>query len=104
MQTQKIEDIQKIQLAAELSVAQNQEEQIVRLAEDVGHAKDIMTTLNGMVQVGFTNPAVIVKILRLHFHVDMYGASAALARVVDGASATVLCKLPQCHYTTLNFA
>ena len=95
MQTHKVEEKQKSQLAAELSVAQNQEEQIVRLAEDVGHAKDIMTTLNGMVQVGFTNPVVIV---------DMYGASAALARVVAGASATVLCKPPQCHYTTLNFA
>ena len=65
IQTQKVEDIQKGQLAAELSVAQNQEEQIVRLAEDVGHAKDIMTTLNGMVQVGFTNPAVNIKIRQL---------------------------------------
>lgn len=40
------------QLTAELTVAEHQEEQIVQLAEDVSCAKDIMTTLNSMVQVG----------------------------------------------------
>lgn len=50
-QTQRVGSIEKSQLEAELSVTRSQEDQIVRLAEDVGHAKDIMCTLNGMVQV-----------------------------------------------------
>lgn len=50
--------------SAELAVTESQEKQVERLAEDVLHAKDIMCTLNDMVQVSLVAHLVWVSCVK----------------------------------------